>query len=249
MKRKPIIGISGSIIRENSGDFPGYERAYVNNDYIQSVIRAGGIPYIIPVTEDEEIIREYSRNIDGLILSGGHDVNPLLWSEEPLKELGEVFVERDKFDFLLIETVFELKKPILAICRGEQILNVFFGGTLYQDLSYKKDSFVKHNQRYTPTFESHSIEIEKNSKLFEIFKEKNLFVNSFHHMAIKDVAPGFKKVAVSKDGVIEGIEMCGEEFIIGVQWHPEMLSKKNIKMQKLFNRFVEVSIEMEDKNE
>lgn len=240
MRLKPIIGISGSIIVDSSGNFPGYERAYVNNDYVESVIRAGGVPYIIPVTDDEELIKEYTKNIDCLILSGGHDVNPLLWEEEPIKELGETFPKRDRFEFLLIENMLEEEKPILGICRGEQILNVYFGGTLYQDLSLKKGSNIRHNQKLKPDLETHTVEIEKESLLYEILKKDKILVNSFHHMAIKDVAVGMKVTAFSKDSVIEGIEMR-EKNILAIQWHPEMLSKTNGLMQRLFNYFVSIS--------
>ncbi|MDX8337257.1 MULTISPECIES: gamma-glutamyl-gamma-aminobutyrate hydrolase family protein [Cetobacterium] len=242
MSSKPIIGISGSIIVDGSGNFPGYKRAYVNNDYVESVIRAGGVPYILPITEDPEIIKEYTKTIDGLILSGGHDVNPLLWGEEPKKELGEIFPKRDNFEFLLIENMLEEEKPIFGICRGEQILNVYFGGTLYQDLSHKKDCDVRHNQKTTPSLETHTVIIEKSSQLYKVLEEENILVNSFHHMAIKDVAPGFEIVALSKDCVVEAVEMK-DRNIMAVQWHPEMLSKTNKIMQKLFNYFVSISSE------
>ena len=136
--------------------------------------------------------------------------------------------------------MFEAKKPILGICRGEQVLNVYFGGTLYQDLSYKKGEKLKHNQKSRPHLETHTVQIEKHSKLFQIFEKEYVLVNSFHHMAIKDVAEGFKVVATTRDGVVEAIEMEGED-VIGVQWHPEMLSKTNPLMSKLFNYFVSIS--------
>ena len=134
----------------------------------------------------------------------------------------------------------EEEKPILGICRGEQILNVYFGGTLYQDLSLKKDSNIRHNQKVKPNLETHTVEINKESLLYEILKKDNILVNSFHHMAIKDVAVGMKITALSKDGVIEGIEMR-EKNILAIQWHPEMLSRTNGLMQRLFNYFISIS--------
>ena len=240
MNIKPKIGIAGSIIIDKSGNFPGYRRAYVNEDYVESVIRAGGVPYIIPVLEDLNIIKEYAKNIDGLILSGGHDINPLLWKEEPNKNLGETFPERDNFELMLIRSILEEGKPILGICRGEQILNVYFGGTLYQDLSLKKDGSIRHDQKIRPDLVTHTVDIKKDSLLYKILEVDSLLVNSFHHMAIKNIGKGFDVVATSKDGVIEGIEMQ-DKNIIAVQWHPEMLSKNNQLMQKLFNYFITIA--------
>ncbi|MGL4510573.1 gamma-glutamyl-gamma-aminobutyrate hydrolase family protein, partial [Cetobacterium sp.] len=116
----------------------------------------------------------------------------------------------------------------------------YFGGTLYQDLSLKKGSNIRHNQKLKPDLETHTVEIEKESLLYEILKKDKILVNSFHHMAIKDVAVGMKVTAFSKDGVIEGIEMR-EKNILAIQWHPEMLSKTNGLMQRLFNYFVSIS--------
>lgn len=240
MDKKPIIGISGSIIVDEAGMFPGYERAYVNNDYIQSVAQAGGIPVMIPMVYDEEIVKKQLECVDGLILSGGHDVNPLLYGEEPTQKLGGILPKRDKFDYMLIKLAMEMKKPIVGICRGHQIINVFNGGSLYQDLSFIKDCYIKHNQGALSNVPTHTLKTEKHTKLNEILGDEVL-VNSFHHLAVKDVAPGFKISARAKDGVIEAIEKEGEYFVMGIQWHPEMMAKENEKMMNIFKRLVEES--------
>lgn len=240
MSGKPIIGISGSIIVDQGGMFPGYERAYVNNDYINAVYLAGGIPVMIPMVYEKEIVRKQVELLDGLILSGGHDVNPLLYNEEPSTKLGGILPKRDKFDYMLIESAFEMKKPILGICRGHQILNVFNGGNLYQDLSFKKGFYIKHNQEHLSNVATHTVEIKKGTKLNEILGDKTL-VNSFHHLAINEVAPGFIASAISKDGVIEAIEKEGDYFVVGVQWHPEMLASENEKMLNIFKKLISES--------
>lgn len=236
--RKPIIGISGNIMKDSSGDFAGYERAYVNNDYVEAVVKAGGIPYIIPLTESEEVIKEQAKFIDGLIMSGGQDVNPLLFGEEPCKELGDILPKRDFFDMNLLREVVAQNKPVLGICRGEQIMNVTFGGTLYQDLKFSEGTYIKHNQKKLPNFATHTVKITDGSKLYDVLG-KEAYINSFHHLAVKSVAPGFKVVGYSKDGVVEAIEKEGDQFVLGVQWHPEMLHREYKNMLKLFETLVE----------
>ncbi|BFT65979.1 gamma-glutamyl-gamma-aminobutyrate hydrolase family protein [Parvimonas parva] len=240
---KPVIGISGSILINKGNAFSGYRRSYVNQDYVEAVLRAGAIPFIIPFNEDLEATREMVEKVDGIILSGGHDVNPYYYGEDPMLKIGELFPERDVFDMELYKTAIELKKPIFGICRGYQIINVINGGTLYQDLSYADFVKIKHDQVDNPTQATHFVELEEGTFLKNILGEKYK-VNSFHHQILKDVAPGFKVVAKSSDGVIESIEKITEDnFVIGVQWHPEMLSASNEKSQAIFNAFVKKVIE------
>lgn len=240
---KPVIGISGSILINKGNAFSGYRRSYVNQDYVEAVLRAGAIPFIIPFNEDLEATREMVEKVDGIILSGGHDVNPYYYGEDPMLKIGELFPERDIFDMELYKTAIELKKPIFGICRGYQIINVINGGTLYQDLSYADFVKIKHDQVDNPTQATHFVELEEGTFLKNILGEKYK-VNSFHHQILKDVAPGFKVVAKSSDGVIESIEKITEDsFVIGVQWHPEMLSASNEKSQEIFNEFVKKVIE------
>lgn len=233
-----IIGISGSLKFIDDFDFHGEKISYMVNNYVQSVERAGAIPYIIPIVEDEEIIKKQVENIDALILSGGSDVNPLMFGEEPSEKLGPVLEERDIFDIKLLKFAMELNKPILGICRGEQLINLVNGGTIYQDLSLYEKHSVKHCQCNSPATPIHTVDIKKDSILYEVLGEK-AFVNSFHHQAVKDVAKGFKVVATSKDGVVEAIEKEEGSFILGIQWHPEMMSHKHEPMQKIFNLLVE----------
>lgn len=231
--KKPVIGISGSFIIDNGGSFPGYRRSYVNEDYVNSVIKNGGIPYIIPFSLDKEIILEQIKNVDGLILSGGHDVTPKFYKEEPMQKLGGISQDRDIFDFELLRNAKELNKPVLGICRGFQIMNVYFGGNLYQDLSYDKNVFIKHDQVNSPSMVSHSIDVTKDSLLESLIGNDNVMVNSFHHQIVKDVAKGFEIGAKSKDGVVESIENK-DLRMIGVQWHPEMLHNSVEIMNELF---------------
>lgn len=238
--KKPLIGIIGSILIENGGMFPGYEKAYVNNDYVISVVKAGGVPLIIPVINDEKLIEEQIKAADGIVVSGGFDVSPLTFGEEPHEKLGFIYPERDKFDICAIKKAYELKKPILGICRGHQIMNVAFGGSLYQDLSLIEGCYIKHVQDSKPGVLGHSVEIKKGTKLYDVYKKDSIVTNSFHHQAIKKVAKGFIVSALSKDGVIEGIEKEGEDFVVGVQFHPEMMTASgNEEIKKIFDKLIE----------
>lgn len=241
-RKRPIIGISASIIIDSGGIFPGYHRSYVNEDYVLSVVKNGGIPLILPVTDNKEVINGYFDTIDGLILSGGHDVNPLEYNEEPRGKLGDIFPLRDQFDFELIKKAKSKNIPILGICRGFQIMNVFHKGSLWQDLSYAGDNLLKHSQGHTPSLVTHTVSIKANTKLSQIFKCDSMLVNSFHHQVVKDVAPHFVVSAQASDGVVEAIEHENYRFVVGVQWHPEMLHKSVAKMNLLFKALIEESL-------
>lgn len=236
--RKPIVGISGSIIIDSAGNFPGYRRSYVNEDYVKSVIKNGGIPYIIPMNNNVEVVKEQINNVDGLILSGGHDVTPRYYNQEPYKNLGGILPERDEFDFKLVEFAKEKNIPILGVCRGCQILNVYYGGSLYQDLSLKNGANIKHNQVNFPSMTTHSVDLVDGTRLKELFKEESIMVNSFHHQIIDEVAPGFVASAYSKDGVVEAIEKPEYKYMLAVQWHPEMLHSVEEKMNLLFRELI-----------
>jgi putative glutamine amidotransferase len=241
MAKKVLVGILGNVMIQNDGRFENYHKSYVNEDYVTSVLKAGGIPYIIPMINDAKSIKEQIKNVDALIFSGGDaDINPKLYHQEIQKECSTPNDDRDAFDLKAFEFAKELKKPTLCICRGVQILNVFFGGSLYQDLSYAKGITIKHNQKNAPDFLAHEVTIEKDSLLYDIFKEEKIFVNSFHHQIIKDIASSLKIVAKSLDGAIEAVEYQEDEhFCMGVQWHPEMLAARdNVKMLKIFERLI-----------
>ena len=237
----PIVAVSGSLmsLKDEDENFLGYEYAYVANNYINAVSKSGATPIILPVVSDEKTIKNQLEIADALILTGGYDVNPHFYNEEPSKKMGKICTARDEFDLKLIEIALELKKPILGICRGMQILNVYFGGTLYQDLSYNNESHIEHNQKAHYSEGTHFIKIEEGSFLYKI-SEKNERVNSFHHQAINDLADNFKAIAFANDGVIEAIENKGKDSIIlGVQFHPEMMFEKNEFAQKIFKAFID----------
>ena len=236
---KAIIGLSGSILTHKGKTFSGYLRSYANEDYVRAVSKNGGVPLILPVTADEEIIKRQVEKLDGLIITGGHDISPTSYGEEPLVKLGETLPIRDSFDRLLFKYAIKKNIPILGICRGLQMMNVYFGGSLYQDLSYNKVSYVKHDQEDGPTLATHSISIEEDSWLYKSLGEGEVLVNSFHHQAIKDLASDLRVVARAKDGVIEAVEHKSYGYMLGVQFHPEMIFEEDPKMNKIFKQLID----------
>lgn len=234
-----LIGISANICVINEEHFDGYEYVNLSDKYVKAILDAGAYPIVVPVIDDDEAIKSIITKIDALVLSGGQDVNPKFYNEDPLEKLGNICTRRDEFDFKLIKYAMELKKPILGICRGMQILNVYFGGNLYQDLSYCKNYFVKHDQNAKYYEATHSLHIKEDSFLYDI-ADKETFVNSFHHQAIRKLANDFKVIARAKDEVIEAIEYMKEDnFILAVQFHPEMMFEKHEFSRKIFKSFIE----------
>ncbi|WP_297631143.1 gamma-glutamyl-gamma-aminobutyrate hydrolase family protein [uncultured Clostridium sp.] len=237
--KKKIIGISCNIIKSKDNDsFPGSTLQRIFTDYVEAVKLSGGIPILIPITNDLEVIKNQVSIIDGLIVSGGYDIDPLLYNEEPSKNLGSTSNLRDFCEFNLFREAMKKNIPCLGICRGHQILNVVNGGTLYQDINSLDNFFVSHIQKGDQNKPSHSISIDKNSNLYNIFGE-HYKVNSFHHQAIKNVADGFKVSAKALDGTIESIEKIDESnFLMGVQWHPEIMAQDDAKTLELFKYFI-----------
>ncbi len=231
-KYSPLIGLSVSISNGN---------ARVGAAYYQAVVKGGGTPVIIPPITDGKVLRNIVANLDGLVLIGGADVNPLWYKEEPHEELGEVDPVRDLYELKLIKIATDQNIPVLGICRGLQLLNIAFGGTLYQDIpSQRPDHHVKHNQTLPSAYGSHRIIIDPHSRLADILGKDTVTVNSFHHQAIKDLAPIFKATAYATDSVIEAFEAYPNRQIMGVQWHPEALTLGgDTTMVKIFRHLVD----------
>lgn len=239
--KKPLIGITANILIDGQDDlFPGIHRDYVNDDYIRAIENAGGIPIILPVVFNEEDIQAQVQVLDGILLTGGYDVNPLFYGEEPMEKLGFVLQERDKYEIELIKIAIEFNKPMFGICRGIQILNVALGGSLYQDISYIEGVKLKHMQNSLKGSPSHTVDIIKGTRLFEELGEK-VITDSLHHQAIKKPADTLEITALSKDGVVEALEYTGKNYILAVQWHPEKMFENYPIMLKLFERLVKES--------
>lgn len=212
-KEAPLIGITGNFSDGNLSLAQGY---------YQSVIRAGGVPLIIPPYEDMDLLINTLDTLDGILLSGGGDINPLFLGEEPSQGLHSVNPYRDRQELMLVRLAANRQIPILGICRGIQIMNAALGGSLCQDIYTEADGTpLKHSQEMDRAFASHTINIAKDSLLYRIMRTEKLPVNSFHHQAVKAPAPGFRISATAPDGIIEAIESTEHKSMLGVQWHPE----------------------------
>lgn len=240
---KPLIGITCNY---STQDTPGIimKMGVLNqtwqmlaSNYVDSIVNAGGIPILIPISENFESLEELVDRLDGIIISGGNDINPNLYNEFISKEVGTISPKRDKQEFEIVKYVLEkTSKPLLGICRGIQVLNVVCGGNLYQDL--EKVGLNNHFIDSSPlNYGIHKVNIEKNSILYNIFEKDTIKVNSFHHQAIKTLGKNLKCIAKSQDGVIEAIYMEGNRFILGTQWHPEMMFD-SLRNQNIFKKFV-----------
>lgn len=237
---KPIIGITANLQSSTPDVSADFKRISVSNAYAVSVAMGGGIPFILPVTDDHSLIEPLLSRVDGVIITGGADVNPLLYGEEPCPQQGSFSSERDRCDILVIRAACRMHKPILGICRGIQVLNVAFGGTLYQDVSLMDGACIKHYQEADSACASHTVVFPQKSRLNQLWGG-SIQTNSFHHQAVRKLGEGFKAVAFAKDGVAEAIEKTGGAFILGVQWHPELMAAAgNHDMQKLFALFAEI---------
>ena len=190
--------------------------------YYQSILKAGGTPFIIPCYDDADALINTLEKLDGILLTGGADINPLFLGEEPVKELHGINPRRDRQELLLTRLAADRQIPILGICRGIQTMNAAFGGPLYQDIhSQMEGTRIKHSQELDRSYASHTVTIEKDTLLHNLFKADTIAVNSFHHQAVKEAAPGFRVCARATDGVIEAMESTEYKSMLGVQWHPE----------------------------
>jgi len=238
MSKKPVIGLSASRMRLEGSYLTGLSKSFVNSDYVEAVVRAGGLPLIIPPTSTEEEIREYLPMCDGVLMTGGMDVAPILYNEMPNVKCGNYDLDVDVSNITLIKEAIAAELPIFGICRGMQLLNVAMGGTLYQDLPSQRPGNVGHSWGYIKTDVIHKVNLKENTPLYEIFGRKELGVNSIHHQAVKDLGEGIAICAEAPDGLVEGIYMPGKP-ILAIQWHPEMMMEKHEEMLKLFQAFVE----------
>ncbi len=240
---QPIIGITGWR-HVTTSKLPGQplQGVVLSDDYARGVEQAGGLPLVIPYLENKDTIQTLADTLDGLLLSGGNDVDPLWYGGEPKIGLGQVSPERDELEIALLRAMYAKSKPILGICRGMQVINAAFGGTLYQDLRREWSGTIQHSQQSPRNHTSHTIYIQPGSQLHSLLgNQDQIRTNSFHHQAVDKLAQGLTAVAWDDEGLTEAMESEDGSFLLAVQWHPENLWKDNPKFLGIFKGLVEAT--------
>lgn len=233
---KPVIGITAGTV------FDQLLRDRVNQSYSLAVQRAGGIPVLLsPLLTKEELI-ELRSHVDGVVLSGGGDIDQSFLHGETAINLAFVDARRDKMEFALVKVCLQNDWPVLGICRGCQVMNEALGGQLYTDVPGQRPSGIRHNtpEDLPRDLKAHSVTLEKGTQIVKILETDAFPVNSLHHQAIEKVADGLRVNAHASDGLIEGIEHPEKRFFIGVQWHPEELQAEEVQ-RRLFSALVQAA--------
>ncbi len=234
----PLIGITTGI----RPDEDGFERVVLGHTYVDAVIRAGGIPVMIPANLPASLFADVMQRVDGLIFPGGPDIDPVIFHGDPHPRVYGIDARRDTLELELTRMAAAAKKPFLGICRGIQVINVALGGTLYTDIEGFAPGGEKHD--YHPGFpydyKAHPVTVSEGSLLHHIVNAGAVRVNSLHHQAIKDVAPVLTPIGYSHDHLVEAVELPDHPFGLGVQWHPEWLPEEP-QMQAIFRALIQAA--------
>jgi putative glutamine amidotransferase len=223
--RRPSIAVTPDVsVPTPDAPFPKYD---LKAAYADAILRAGGLPFILPYSDDPAVIDLYLDRVSGLVITGGaFDIPPSMYGEGDKEKLGELKPSRTNFELAVLRVALARKLPVLGVCGGMQLLNVAFGGTLIQDIATELPDAKPHEQKHDRTQPHHPVEVKADSLLAECVGGKGqLMCNSTHHQAVKGVGQGLVVSAVAPDGVIEAIEASDHSnFVVGVQWHPELMS-------------------------
>ena len=233
---KAIIGVLPQYSAEK-------DRIMIVADYFRAIQAAGGIAVLVPLEVGGEELVDFLDGVDGFLLPGGPDINPLWYGEETLPACGNILPARDQLEFDLISEILQTGKPVMGICRGIQTMNVALGGTLYQDIAsgYAGGSQVGHSQRAGDKVLTHTVHVRKGTMLYDIVKKESFAVNSFHHQACKVMGRGFTVSAEAADGIVEAAELEDHRFFLGVQWHAEHLYAVDEAAARIWDAFVKTS--------
>jgi putative glutamine amidotransferase len=243
--RRPVIGIPTQTLHAIEGIPSGLPASWVMNQrYFLAVTAAGGVPWMIPLLdEDIPTLRQIYDRLDAIVLPGGVDLDPATYGESPHPTCGRVDPARDQVELQLSRWAIEDRKPLLGLCRGIQVINVALGGTLWQDIATELPGALKHD--YWPSTEfgrdylAHPVELAPDSRLRDVLQRGQVQVNSMHHQAIRRLSPRLVATAVAPDGVVEGIEgAADDQFLIGVQWHPEVFAPTDESTRRLFRELI-----------
>jgi putative glutamine amidotransferase len=238
--RRPLIGITCGQRGIQAAPFYG-----VRPTYIGSVAKAGGLPILIASNVDQETLRSIYERVDGVLLSGGGDIQPALYGMDASNHVHEADRGRDVAEINVVRWAAADDKPLFGICRGCQVINVALGGTLYRDIraEYPGYNGIEHAQgnKFPRDYLAHTVSVEPTTHLATVIGEPRPPVNSLHHQGLRDIGPGLIVSAHAEDGLAEGIEIAGTHFFVGVQWHPEELYDASEPMRRLFAAFIDAT--------
>jgi putative glutamine amidotransferase len=238
--KRPLIGITCSRMPGPAwGRYePGSLVNYVFEDYVQAVDASGGIPLVIPVIGNPDVMAQAIDHLHGLILTGGPDILPRFYGQSPAPNMGEVDYALDCMELEAAKEARRRRIPILGICRGIQTLAVAFGGTLIQDIPSQLPGSVDHFQKAAKNVASHPVQVIAGTRLHGLLQRDVVWVNSKHHQSVRDIPQGFVRAAESEDGIVEAIESSSGPFILGVQWHPEGMWQSDEAARSLFSNLI-----------
>lgn len=242
-EQHPIIGIT--TYEKRVGFDPDIDMVGIATDYKNAVLRAGGIPILLPLGLPPAAIRTMMHKIDGLVLPGGGDIEPTRYNgHERHPRLRGIDPLRDEMEIIAVREAIELDIPILAICRGHQLLNVALGGALWQDVASQMPESIDHDfyrEGVARNYRPHSVAIRPNSRLATLLKTTHTPVNSIHHQGVKTAGNGLIVTATAPDGLIEATELPDKRFVVSVQWHPEGLIDIDPQMLGLFDGLIKAA--------
>lgn len=231
--KKPLIGVTASHDTKANG-------VSLRSNYLEAIHAFGGIPVVLPLELTDEEMEQLADTLDGILFTGGPDIHPFHFGEETLAGCGDASPVRDTLELFFFSRMYQRRKPILGICRGAQLINIALGGTLYQDIhSQLKDRPpLAHLQPFSYKTPCHRVEVVSETLLEQITRTLSIDVNSMHHQAIKEPAPGLTVCGRASDGIIEAVEMSDYSYLLGVQWHPEFLTDNCDHARSLFTSFI-----------
>lgn len=240
----PLIGITADLsdVPDKRGKSTQEPNLFLPQRYCRAIQISGGIPLIVPPTASRSSLDAILKRLDGVVISGGNfDIHPSYYGEKPIHALGAIKQERTEFELELVDLALKRDLPLLGICGGVQALNVTLGGSLYQDIATQLPHAGEHQLAARKHQGGHAIKIERGTRLRHILQRQTLEVNTTHHQAVKKLGRGLIINATAADGLIEGIESPGHTFVLGVQWHPEVLAFTDLCQRKIFSSFIAFS--------
>lgn len=239
--RIPLIGVTADLSGVPAkGTHAAQEIAlFLPQRYCRAIQEVGGIPLILPPIASRNGLRRILQGLDAILISGGNfDIHPSYYGEKPIRALGLIKEERTEFELELVDLALKQNLPLLGICGGAQAINVALGGSLYQDIATQVPNATKHEQGAKSDKGGHPIRIHPGTRLRQIVQRQTMEVNTTHHQAVRKVGKGLAINATAEDGLIEGLESSNHPFVLGVQWHPEILAHKDPPERKIFSSFI-----------